>query len=263
MESPRTLGEKLAISIATAEALEKIAVEKIPVDNLWVNIRTLFRNYYGSFDEPSSVPPGTLVKGFIEEALVIQELLHGVLRVTYYVTDTRSLVGIMPHAKFKVPTTPGQKIVANAERLCVSGIVNEEGIDLVECKQLLPGKNANAYIMTHFPLDLMSRYEFGIFELLESHTGEIKKPIEFIKKLTKNEKYHKLPFNLLTIQVLGDRSVQFSANAGVYRKNLLQLAESNRWNPATTKAKVLSDIGKLTDVPLARVMKDMLNARLR
>ena len=259
----RALGEKIAVSIGTAIPLEeKVVIEKLPVSELWINLSTLFRNLYEAYEDPQVVPRGTLIHDFIEEAGVIRELLDGTVKVVYYKTDSSLLPHVFPLANIKVPTTPKQKIAANTERLAIAALYSDKSVPVVNCKLRLPGNNAKAWIMTHHPLDLMSRYEFSDLTLLSSHTGSLKKPTEWITRLSANTDYHRLPFNLLTIQVIGDRATQFKSSASSLRKQLLELATKCKWKPTTTKQKIVFDLDKLENVETRDIFKKMINSKL-
>jgi hypothetical protein len=165
-------------------------------------------------------------------------------------------------AKIKTPTTPRQKIYANNERLALTAATSHKELGIVPCKQLVHGKNAKAWIMTHHPMDLLSRYEFSELSLISSHTGDIKKPVEWIKKLTSNEAYHRLPFNIMTLQVLGDGAVQFFSQSPSIKKHLLAMAEGGKWKPTTTRDKIVSDMSKYPNKEIADTFKKMLSVKL-
>lgn len=259
----RVLGEKVAVSVATAIPLEeKLLVEKLPVKELWINVHTLFRNLYEAYEDPAVVPRGELISELSNEALVVRELLHGIVNVTYYNTDITSLERNFPLAKIKVPKTPKQKIFANNERLAIAALMNNPEIGVLSFKQKIYGKNAKAWILTHYPLDLLSQYEFSELSLISSHTGDIKKPVEWIKKLTNNENYHKLPFNILTLQILGDGAVQFFALPPSIKKHFIAIAEAGKWKPTTSRDKVLSDINKYDNPEIKKVFLAMLRTKL-
>lgn len=259
----RTQGEKIALSIGTAIALEEsVMVEKLPIDSLWINVRTLFRNYHDSYEEPERVPHELMMMGFANELNELSLLLESMVNLTLYQTNNKALAKRFPHALIKAPTTDKQKRYANIERLSLAGLLSN-GVMVRGIQQKLEGDNAKAWVMTSFPLDLMSRYTFNSLELLSSHTGIVKPPSTWIQYLTKNASYHRLPFSLLTLQLLGDRSKQFKAYSGSKKKPLLELAEANFWTPATTRSKMLFDLKKLKDKDMLKLYFSMLTTTLK
>jgi hypothetical protein len=208
------------------------------------------------------IPRGNLIGEFIEELENIAGLLSGMVEVVFYSTDSSYLQQKFPHANVKVPTTPKQKLYANMERLAIAAATNKKTVPIIKCKLKIPGDNTRAWILTHHPLDLISRYEFSELTLLSSHTGSLKKPVEWIAKLTANPEYLNMPFNLLTIQVVGDRATQFKAGSAIFRKMLLNVAKGANWKPTTTRSKVNHDLDKIIVPDVRDIFKKMLNVKL-
>ena len=266
MNAQRVLGEKLSISIGTAIPLEeKLMVEQLPIQELWINVRTLFRNLHDAYAAPHLVDPGVMVHEYLEEIQVIRGLVGGVVTLVLYSTDNdpRSLMKLLPYAKIKVPKTDKQKAYASLEATAVRAVLRDKEIPIVEAKQILKGKNAKAWVMTHQPIDLVSQYEFSRLSLLNSHTGDIKTPLQWMAKLTNNEKYMHLPFNLLTLQMFGDKAQMFLAQPPTIKAPLLEVAIKNRWGPTTTRDKILSNLKQMRDPALAEIYRIMLTAKLK
>ena len=248
-EITRALGDGLAISVATAIPIEeRILVEKPEVTNLWLNIKTLFRNYWGSIENPSSYSQARLIGDFMEEVVDLKKImeLQNIEVVVYNTVETKALTGRFKHAKIKIPHTDKQKTYAAIERSAANMAMNllptEWKRDFMT--KLYGAQGQRVHMLTHYPLDLLSRYEFGDLLLLESHTGTVKSPTEWITKLTKHSDYRHLPFNILTMQVLGDDSTQFYAQSSKVKKEFLMISTEGRWNPTTSIPKVSSDIKK-------------------
>jgi len=261
----RVLGERLSLSVGTAIPIEeRIAVEKLPINELWLHIDTLWRNYLGSYEDLSRATEGSLVKRFLEELSILTDLVSVYCRPVLYITNTdpNILAKRFPHAQVKFPVTDNQKMQYNLIQLMHRTIANSD-IPVLKAEQKLPGKNAKAYIMTHHPMDLMSRYEFDRPLLLSSHTGKLLGPELWNTRLSNNKNYHKLPFNLLTLQVIGDRATLFKSGKPSVKKALLAIAEKGKWLPTTTNAKVSSDIKKYTDPATADLFLQMLRIKLK
>ena len=153
----------------------------------------------------------------------------------------------LPLASFKEPKTDNQRAYSTAERIMMSIVTAQPDIDIVKCKLLLPGVNVESWIMTSYPVDLLSRYQFAKLMLLESHTGNLREPSEWNRRLSNNPSYARLPFNILTLQVLGDRSTLFNSQSPKVKKVLLETATSYNWTPMTTMLKIQNDIKKISD----------------
>lgn len=259
----RAYGEKIHFSVATAIPFEeKIMVDTpLPANELWINVYTLFRNYHGSFEDVSKVDRAEFVNGFIEEAQTILVQTEGVINTFYYQTDLSLLPLKMKHAKVKTPHTKKQLIYSNLERMAIEALVRNS-VPVTRCKLRLPKRDVNAWVITHHPLDLLSRYQFLELTLLESHTGELKPQHKWNTKLSKNEMYKHIPFNLLSMQVLGDRGNLFYALGSAHKKALVQLSELGKWTPTTTRDKILFDLPKLDDKEMQATFKAMLQINL-
>ena len=245
----RELGTVLALSIATAVPLEMLLSldRKIKAGFIYMNLRTLYRNYHGSFKDPNSIS----IKDFVNEFIVELELIDSIIKETLpgtvipinYITTGKSLVKIMPNADFKTSKTKKQLVYEKLE-LHVIDIVKKRFNSrwLKAFDVLIEGSNTKSLIITHYPLDLLSYPKFRQLDLLESHTGIVKSRSQWITKLSKNSNYQNLPFNILMIQLLGDRSTQFRSKGRKFIDPILLLADENHWNATSTIAKIKFDL---------------------
>lgn len=104
----------------------------------------------------------------------------------------------------------------------------------------LPGLDGKALITTNLAVDLCNK---GDIELLDSHTGIIRKRYEF------NNKYHPIgidklsyiPFLEKLLYILGDRSIIKPMNI-IIRRDLTSVATKSKWTGRTTYEKVSYDI---------------------
>ena len=81
----REFGEQLAVSVGTALPIEKrLLVPKPQVKFLWLNSRTLFRNFYGSIDTPEKVSRKDIVGEFMQEVFDLRAILEaqGIVVIT-------------------------------------------------------------------------------------------------------------------------------------------------------------------------------------
>lgn len=263
MARERELGEKVAISIATAEAVgTALLAEKPTHPDCWMNVRTLIRNLHGSYKEPSKIIPPEVLEDLVEEMENIAALLSDHVEVTYYVTDNASLHPMFKGAKLRVPRTKKQVAYSEMERMVLEKLRGEE-LEVLEFNQRILGRNSNATMLTHHPLNLLSKYEFENLTLLESHTGTEKSSREWNTKLTRGKERARLPFNVLTLQVFGDNSNQFHAMSKLHRETLENMAIEHAWTPLTTTAKILSNLNGISDKDLKADLKQLALTKLR
>jgi hypothetical protein len=246
----RTLGETLPVSIGTAVPMETIINDprKLKTANvLYLNLRTIFRNYHGSFTGGADIDE--LADGFEYEVTALLELIVKHTRLTpfLYLASHKSLSSIFSLAKIKTKHTALQRKYIDHENITVTEFISNNKNLVNVFDTLIKGERKNALILTHHPLDLLSRYTFSGISLLESHTGNIKERNQWITKLTKNETYINIPFNELSIQIFGDRNILFESLGSNYIKVYNSIAVDNYWNAATTMEKVRYDIRNYKD----------------
>lgn len=266
----RELGEILTISVGTALAFEVILKDQKPLkyDYVYLNTRTLFRNFQNAIVDPDKYSLTQLREAFLDELLQVKmavtETLPGNILPMFYVCNNKSMQKMFTWAQLHAPKTEKQKAYQSLETKVMEWIMLQpigKEIKIFDC--LIKGSNSKALMLTHTPLDLLSHSEFRKLDLLESNTGMIKEPAQWNSKLTNDEAYVNMPFNILTIQVIGDKSKQFSSLGVKYIRPLVELAEKNRWSPATTIQKIKFDIEKLRDKLLAAQLMEMISVKLR
>lgn len=238
----RRLGDSLPFSVGTAIPFEEnVVVESPQVTNVWINGFTFIRNFLGSYgmDFPEI---DVMFEGLHEELDTITSvgLISGV-DVKVYIPNYDSVASHLKLATLKQPSTDKQKLQRHYERTGVKVLKGHPDVLILKGARL-PDVRERVHVITHLPIDLLSRYSFETMVLMESHTGRIKGPMEWITKLTKNDNFTRLPFNVLTLQVLGDRGAMFQAAPHFMKKALLEVATVKKWTPATTNMKVDSDI---------------------
>lgn len=266
----RELGEILTVSIATAKPLEVLLEGKValPYEYLFINIRTAYRNFHGSFEQADEVPITEFQDEFLNELLqiktIVSEAIHSPIQPVFYLCTNKSINASFKYAKLKQAATNIQLNYDALERKVIQWLSESQfktQIKLYDC--LVKGSNCSALMITHLPLDLLSDPEFKKLDLLESHTGAIKGSSEWITKITSNPAYRNLPFNIMTLQILGDKATQFNSMGVKYITPVVEVAERKRWSAATTKAKIKFDIEKLSDKLLANVLVEMLTTKLK
>lgn len=247
------VGPELAVNIKTAIPLEKhmTSAEGAPCQALWLNLTTMWRNFSSSIIAPEMMPRETQVKLFIEELYVIQALIASHCPVQYYYVPTEKLVRAFPSAKLKEAKenkTANQLFQIDQEFYMLSKALKEKDLKIKEEEPLLSGSDVNAWIITHHVSDLLSRYRFRELTLLESNTGNTVTSNLWGGKLTGDRAFNEkhIPFNALTLQIMGDRAVDFLAHAALSSK-VKKVAEANHWHGLTTMAKIRNDLYKSLD----------------
>lgn len=103
--------------------------------------------------------------------------------------------------------------------------------------------NQKVLISTSYPVDLLNIDKVKSMDLLESHTGKLKKPdLWYTKyhKFGKNDLSH-LPFNELLLYIFGDGKMIMSLPVKMKRL-LLELSIKEKWTPKTGLLKMKNDI---------------------
>lgn len=270
--SQREMG-KFPLSIATSLALEGAAgiIEEAPVDpapivtyspkEIWFNLRTLFRNLYGSMERSvrDSITAGPAFDALMGELEVIVNVVdtiskHKARPVLYYATH-HWLYREFPYAKLKRPKTALQEQYDFIENKVCNAIIKKMGKKTVRVFNVnLTGDYPPSFMVTHMPVDLLSSRYFQRLWLLESHTGAVKPKTQWSTKLTGGKGYERIPFNRFTLQLFGDDSTNFYSQSIRDKRKIIEIAEKNRWHSNTTKDKILNDIKKEKDPDLYRLV---------
>lgn len=253
---PLSVGTSLAIESACGVLPEKEVSPPpiLAVKELWVNLRTLFRNLMGALDKDfrEQVLPDALVMGLQEEMSILESAIvkagQGQVRVVFYYCSYAALPRTFPRAKKKELSTNRQKVYDILEQRALQILHQQQPSQDVRWFNLeLTGQHPAAMIITHCAVDLLNRRHFTNLLLLESHTGAIKPHTQWNTKLTNGKELTRIPFNQLTLQVFGDGGVFFSPMPSKIRSYVIELAEQENWTAVTTREKIIYGIKKLRD----------------
>lgn len=264
--SEREKGEAVPMSIGTALAFESICglgefltpqPQIMKHDVVWINIRTLFRNCLGSIgkDYKNSVRAQDIVHGMVEDCRIIESTLTsqttGRVKPVFYFCSFKGLEKEFKYAYWKQVKTNKQKIEQDLETSTIKLFLKEENIqpdlDYRHYDVKITDSDRRAIILTHYPVDLLWRKKFATLMLLESHTGKLKSKVEWYTKLTNGKKYSRIPFNRLTLQLFGDNNLIFASMLPSLKNKLLEIAEQDKWTPATTDERVSVSLNKIYD----------------
>lgn len=273
MLAERPMGQ-FPISIATSLAIESACgisalapsptVEMQSRDLLMVNVRTLFRNIFTSL-EASQKPlleEYTIAEAIAGEIRVIEgaiaEYTDGRASVMVYYCTYTDTARKYSKSLIKPMNTPAQKFYWQTETAVMKYLEKDfkDSTPIVRYTSDFPDIHADALIITHYPVDLLNRYRFSSLALLESHTGSVKTPLMWNTKLQAGKDHPNLPFDRMTLQMFGD-GVLFTPMPAKIRTRVLQVAEKNRWTPASTKDFVIATITERRDPALEMLVKDL------
>lgn len=272
----RAVGVEFPISIATALALETICglnpekpiTGKLPIlepELIYINIRTIIRNILGSVDSviKHQLTADIVISAVFEELNAIEHIVskysNGLNRVAYYACSFSNLKKEFPYALMKTINSELQQHYFNLERDTIKLLLKEppqQEIDIYDTKLNKP--KGNTFLISHLPIDLLSKSNFTDLTLLETHTGNLKKPLEWNTKLTKGKDLLRMPFNKFTLQVFGDNNQLFSGQLSKVQKAVIEMAEAHKWNATTTSDRIMLGIRQVTDVEIKSILMKLI-----
>lgn len=233
-------------------------------DSIWVNLRTLYRNFIGSFDQTDQVKlvPAVIFPALYEEWTTIVDILSRqkkIIKPFLYFSNYNGIDSQYPHATVRTANTQNQKdelIRHNATMELFLKSVPKETTQIFNLK-LQSNSPDKAIILTHYAYDLLSHPFFGGLDLLESHTGAIKNRGLWHTKFYQGKELNRIPFREDMLQIFGDNET-FRPMDIKFRKAILEIAEKYQWSAVTTRAKILYSIGQLKNPYYQKVLRDIL-----
>ena len=226
-------------------------------NELWINCATLFRNLYTAIprDRVHDTVSRDCVDALADEMSQIHELVNeesqGKTRVIYYICSYRGLEQEFKGAVRRTPNTDKQKFYQKLMDETLNRLVSR----VKETQELLirefnvtfyPDERIKALIITHYAVDLLSAKRFRSLDLLESHTGVLKKFNTWYTKYYNGKELMMIPFNEYLIKFFGDNDLIVPFHFKV-RRVIQEVAEQHKWNYATSMSKVRADIGTIKD----------------
>jgi hypothetical protein len=253
------------ISIATAIAIQSICgfdPEGIPLKTgvqvkhfkcLYLNIRTLMRNFLGGQDPElrRTLNVNDIIHGIVSDIRIISEIVNRYapngIKIVPYLCTFGDLKNIFPNAVFREMKTDIQREYFYLENAMVSHFMSlyknniNVGFKLFNTK-FKDVAEKETLILTHLPIDLLNENKFSRLVLLESHTGKLKTNVEWNTKLKNFKPIHqRIPFNEVTIQFFGDTGDMFAPVASPKVKDrLAEISEEYHWTPLTTISRMIS-----------------------
>lgn len=262
------------LSIATSLAMESAAniheevswprPPLMEVQELWVNLRTLYRNLRGSMprDIEGTVLPQDLADAILEEVeqirSIVRDVSQGRARTVFYASNYAGMEKKYKHAVMRMDNTENQKLYTRYMNLTMQLVLDQyHGDDLMVFeRKLKPKQPTNTLILTHYAYDLLSAREFTNLSLLESHTGKIKQKHQWYTKYYNGKELEMFPFREDLLQVFGD-SETFRPMDIKLRRELIDLATQYKWSPLTSTDKIKYSIKQMKN-PMARAILDQI-----
>lgn len=248
----RDLGEVYAMSIGTAQAFEgEEGKHAIPnADSFLINLRTLIRNAHGAYskDDPQINDVDALKKAVLDDIKEIARALtvispRSTMNIEIYYPTYKSLAQKFPHASIWKATTEKQKALQSLYEKVAKAFIKDhkELVTNTDCG--MPAFKGKGLVITHHPVDLALTDGWGRLSLLETHSGVVKPYLLWNTKLTGGEEAnYNIPLNRMTIQVFGDKSVNFLGQNQAIKKLVRDLAVKAGWTSATTPQRCRSSI---------------------
>lgn len=256
---PLSVGTSLALELFTdrkdPDRPERFLTKPTPPAQLWINLRTLFRNLYGAIE--SDLKHKVLADHFVPTLLneiefiktMVSEQTLGRTQVVFYHCTYKDLATRFPKAIHKPLNTDNQKIYFATEQGACEDVIKTlaETNPIRQFTSKLQGESLTTWLLSHVPVDLVSLDRFGRVTLLESHTAKLKEKLDWNTKLTGGSQLAHLPFNAFTLQLFGDGGLYFSPMPIKIKREVLALAETHKWTPATSYEKMRYSIQSLND----------------
>ncbi|MEG3033871.1 MAG: hypothetical protein RR877_00055 [Aurantimicrobium sp.] len=226
-------------------------------NELWINVGTLFRNMFTAIprDRVSDTVSRDCVDVLASEMSQILELVNeqsqGKTRVIYYICSYKGLEKEFKGALRRIPNTDKQKFYQNLLDESLNKLLRRvretRELDIKEFDVIIfPDERINALMITHYAVDLLSAKRFRSLELLESHTGVLKKFNTWYTKYFNGKELMMIPFNESLIKFFGDNDLIVPFHFKV-RRVIQEVAEQHKWNYATSMPKVRSDLSTIKD----------------
>jgi hypothetical protein len=269
----RALGQ-YPLSVATSLAIESvngihpdIPVSKAPIldyNELWVNLRTLFRNFMGALDKETAIKitPPAIAEALSTEMEILESIIRDAnskVKVVFYFSNYANLDRKYPHALLRMDNTPKQKDYTNTLNLTMELMLKDhrDGIKGFDLKVKPDSYQPSALMLTHYAYDLLAYPEFKKLALVESHTGKIKERAQWYTKYYNGDSLSMMPFREDLLQIFGDQ-IMFRPLDKRLRDDLVELATKYHWTAVTTRDKIRYGIEQLKNPYFKKILLEIL-----
>ena len=265
----RAIGETLPVSIGTSLIVDGPKADPSRWNQVvLINLLTLSRNIIQSVPAASQfdLRSDDVTEVVLTEMDILRQSLNAYapgVQVEFYLPDYKLIYIDFPMAKPRLFNTKNKQFVQQMMldvRVKLKELIEEENKKRDERKQeplpirimrgwKLDKDKRKTTVLTSFPTDLLSQYQFPALTLLESHTGAVKSRREWNTKLNwhKKEDIVNMPFMKFTLQVFGDDVFFIQQNLKV-KQWVVDMSKRDRWTPITTESTIRGSIGKIKHV---------------
>lgn len=215
---------------------EKLDLSKY--DLYAVNVNTIFRNILNSFKfhDVMQIHPRFIYHLLLEEITFLQGFFESNnVKLELYINSYKFFKDTYKD-KLRKSSTDKQFLVDTFTDYAMKQIVKDIPNINMFSKHVAFDKKSKILLLSHIPADLLSYSRYGTFDLLESHTGQIKTRRHW------NSKYFKipgkdmsfLPFMEYLLTTFGD-NVMFKPSPVKDRISLHEQLEKKGVNPLTSE----------------------------
>jgi len=282
LTSNRAVGQ-FPISVPTSLAIEALVgihpdhkVTKPPIlkyEELWVNLRVLFRNFISSIDRDAipKIKPSDIASvleeemGYIES--IIKEESNGSVRVVFYYSNYSDVEHHFKKAVVRMDNTEKQKFMTALHNATIKIILDRHKINndynlFVFALLLKPRteQKKHAVILTNYAIDLLAYKEFAKLTLVESHTGKLKDLAEFYTKFAgiDGQDLSQIPFTGYFLTIFGDKETFRSFDLKT-RMDIIGIAKKYNWSVISTIDKIKYGIDQLQNPYERTIIRDMMS----
>ena len=264
---PLSVGTSLALESVFNGVQEpidpsRVIPQKVEINNydaFWINVGTLFRNLYNALNKDSIkfLLPSDFADGLEQEMETINDLCleNSGRRIGafFYHCSYADIHKRFKRGNLRTPKSDLQlqyaKLYQKTFDLLLKRSRQQRIREIVEYESKFSGGNKNVLILTHFPLDLLNYRKFKGLELLESHTGILKKQPEWCTKYYNGRDLNFLPLNGILLTVFGDDH-HFHPQPKKMKDAILEIAKKRRWHCLTDSKEIVNGIKTLNDFAL-------------
>lgn len=271
---PLSIGTSLAFeSLSTLGGQPYDPAREIPqrvqlsdYNTFWINLSTIFRNLHGSVstDDSKSLEDRDCADFIIAELDTIEDVVrhetNGSVRIIPYISNYKRLKSLSSKALLRSYTTERQLAYTKLHDKTLQRVINtlfnaSRSVKVFDDK-IRSDKDEKNLILTHIAYDLLAYENLHNLDLIESHTGVLKKRNLWYTKFYQGENLAIIPFIEVMLKFYGD-SHTFKPYPMSARTSILELAKIKRWSWLTTKAKVFQDLDGYKDQFLAQTIKNL------
>jgi len=239
-------------------------------EELWINIRTLFRNFMGALDPTTmkAVSSPEISEAMLEEMVMIESIIseatNNRTKVIFYYSNYNHLGTYYKKGIVRMDNTPKQTeytaIQNNTIKLLLAKQEKDTNHDIrVFELDIIAEHRKKALILTNYAIDLLSHKAFTHLTLLESHTGKLKDKALWYTKYYQGKELSNIPFTRAFIQVFGDAET-FRPMDNQLRKEIMEIAKKYNWTSITTTEKLIYGINQMQNPYSKEILKSIIHA---